>query len=655
MRNLWDPAEAGTRDGEVGLCVYASRLLGRDTSLVLHGGGNTSVKTTTADITGEKVATLHVKGSGWDLATIEAEGFTPLRIERLQELVRLTSMSDAEMVRELLSARLDPGAPAPSVEALLHAILPYDHVLHSHADAILATTDAVDAEARVREIFGDRAIVIPYVMPGFDLVRRCVVEIERQGLEGVEAMVLVNHGLFTFGATAREAYERHVSAVTAAEDHLAAHTTPPARTSGEAAAFIPLELARLRAEISRAAGAPMIVARHNTPASDSFRAHPELASIATRGPLTPDHIIHTKRVPMLGRDVAAYVAEYERYFQEHAPTARTPVTMLDPAPRVVLDAELGFLSAGRRARDAGIVRDIYEHTIDVIERAEQLGGFRTLEPSRAFEAEYWELEQAKLKRKGPPPQLAGEVALVTGAASGIGRAIARELVARGAAVVGVDIDTAVADVHDGADYHGVAVDVTDPGALTDAISAGVERFGGIDMVVAAAGILGRNAPIAEHDPAAWQAVMRVNADSVASLFGLLHPYLAIAPGGGRVVVVGSKNAAAPGPGVSAYSASKAAVTQLARVAALEWARDGIRVNTVHPDAVFDTGLWTEELIAERAARYGLTPEEYRRRNLLGVEIRSTDVAAIVADLCSSRYATVTGAHIPIDGGNERVI
>jgi NAD(P)-dependent dehydrogenase (short-subunit alcohol dehydrogenase family) len=317
----------------------------------------------------------------------------------------------------------------------------------------------------------------------------------------------------------------------------------------------------------------------------------------------------------------------------------------------VLDPELGMLSVGRRAQDADIAADIYAHTIAIIERAEVLGGYRALSPNELFDIEYWELEQAKLRRTGAPAEFTGEVALVTGAASGIGRACADALRARGASVIGLDLTPTTSRV----DYLGLQVDVTDPAAVQVAIDRGVHRFGGVDMVVASAGVFPGDTRIAELDPTSWRHTMSVNVDAIATLFTQLHPLLRLAPRGGRVVVVGSKNVPAPGPGAAAYSASKAAVTQLARVAAVEWAADNIRVNMVHPDAVFDTGLWTADVLSQRARHYGLSIAEYRRRNLLGTEITSAAVGRLVAEMCSNTFACTTGAQVPIDGGNERVI
>ena len=652
----WDENAAGHHHGPLGECVYGSRLIGSDPDLVLHGGGNTSVKDAFLDITGRSIDALYVKGSGWDLATIEAAGFTALPLDRLHDLLALDSLSDTDMMRELSAARLDPGAPQPSVETLLHAFLPHQAIQHSHADTIVTLTNTVDGEARVREIYGDDVVVIPYVMPGFDLAKAVTQHWSEQVHPGTTGMVLLNHGLFTFGETTRLAYERHADLIDRASSWLDRHA-PLAPPSDETLPFIPCaELADLRRRVSEAAGRPLVMTRHTDAASTRFVARPDLAGLATRGPLTPDHVIRTKRVPMVGTDVGAYVADYRAYVAANRDRARAELTEIDPAPRIVVDHALGVVSFGETAKAADIAADIYAHTIPVLERAEDhLGGYEALPAADLFDMEYWELEQAKLRLAGPPAELAGAIAVVTGAASGIGRACAAALASRGAAVVGFDRDPAVVAAGTGPGWLGIEVDVTDAAAQQAAIDRAVARFGGVDIVVTAAGVFGASTPIAELDADAWRQVQRVNVDAVADLLRLAHPLLARSPIGGRVAIIGSKNVPAPGRGAAAYSASKAALTQLGRVAALEWASDGIRVNTVHPDGVFDTGLWTDELLTERAANYGLTVAEYRTRNLLAVEVTSATVARVVAELCGETFAGTTGAQIPIDGGNERVV
>ena len=655
MADLWNDAVAPPASDPLAECVYGSRLIGSDPNMVLHGGGNSSVKAPFGDITGAQVETLWVKGSGWDMASIEKGGFAPLPLRRLHKLLGLRSLSDTDMMRELSAARLDPAAPQPSVESLLHALIPHRAVLHSHADAIVTLTNLADGADRVREVLGEGMLIVPYVMPGFDLARE-IRDMWPTGGDDSTGMVLMNHGLFTYGPTTREAYRSHVELISQASRWLDAHA-PHRPAQGKPLARVdPVALARLRKEISEAAARPMISVRDSSPEVAQFVGRADLASLANRGPLTPDHIIRTKRVPMVGRDVSAYTEQYRAYYQRNLDRARGETTMLDPAPRVVVDPQIGLLTIGATVSAAAIASDIYHHTIPTLTRSEDfLGGYEALPEGDLFEVEYWELEQAKLKRKGSSPEFTGMAGLVTGAASGIGRACAEELMRRGAAVTGLDLSPEVVTAFDSASWLGVQCDVTDPTAQSDAIAQAVERFGGIDIVVICAGIFLGAGPISGLDRSAWKKTMAVNVDAAADLLSQVHPYLALSPVGGRVVVVSTRNVPAPGPGAAAYSSSKAALTQLARVAALEWAANRIRVNIVNPDAVFDTGIWNEELLAARAAQYNMDVESYKRRNLLGTAITSRHVATAVAELVSDRFEATTGAQVPVDGGNERVI
>ena len=659
MHNRWNDTQAAQHTDLLQQRVYTSRLLGEDSALVLHGGGNTSVKATAKNIFGEEEDILYVKGSGWDLATIEAAGFSPCRLAVLLKLASLTQLSDTDMARELQLSMTDPSAPAPSVEAILHALLPHTFVDHTHADAILTITNTPEGEARVREIYGESVLLVPYVMPGFKLVRAVAELYRAQAGPGMRGMVLMNHGIFSFGATARESYDGMIELVDLAEQYVAravSHVSireapraqPPASAKRES-------LAHLRAEVSRVAGAPMVLATHADEVCRDFVGRADVAPISQQGTATPDHVIRTKRVPLLGRDLSAYAQAYRAYFNENSSRSPQPLTMLDPAPRVILDPELGVVTIGRTAADAAIAGDVYRHTIEIIVNAERLGGYRSIGVADAFDMEYWELEQAKLKRKGTPKAFAGEIALVTGAASGIGAACADSLLARGAAVVGLDLNPAITGRYTRKDFLGLVCDVTDGHALAEALEQTALHFGGLDILILNAGIFPPSQKIADLPDSDWARVVRINLDSNLALMRQAHPLLKLAPRGGRVVVIGSKNVPAPGPGAGAYSASKAALTQLARVAALEWGADGIRVNIIHPNAVFDTGIWTEEVLKERAANYGLTVAQYKTNNVLHVEVGSRDVAELAAEMCGPLFSKTTGAQVPVDGGNDRVI
>ncbi len=653
-------AAAATAPPELGLRVYSSRLLGADPRLVFAGGGNTSVKATFSNLYGEAVKALFVKGSGADLAAVEARDFTPLPLAPTLRLLDLPTLVDGEMMRELLRLRLDPEAPPPSVEALLHALLPFRYVDHAHPVALLALLDSVRGAELARELYATDCLIVPYVKPGFDLavlVRRLWQEESASGRR-FRGMVLERHGLFSFADDAKTSYETLIELVARAERRLPRRPRAE-RRARRAPAFTPVEVARLRQAVSKAAGCPLVMTLRTDREALAFLDRRDLARVCQRGTLTPDHVIRTKRLPLvvrradeiearIARFVTAYHAEFERF------RGGRSLISLDPAPRVVLVPGTGIFGVGRRVREAEIAAEIYAQTAWAIARAEQLGGYRPLRPRELFEVEYWELEQAKLTRaaaSSSPRPLAGRVALVTGAAGGIGRASAAALLVQGAAVVGVDLRPC--------DLNGEFVaergDATRPRLLERAVALAVRRFGGLDIVVANVGIFFAGPTIAEISDADWRRTMSLDLDAQFALLRAAIPLLRLSPVGGAVVVVGSKNVAAPGPGAAAYSAAKAATTQLARVAALELAADGVRVNVVHPDAVFDTGAWTPERLGERAASYGLSVEQYRKRNLLGREVTAEDVGRVVAALAGDLFSKTTGAQIPIDGGNDRVI
>lgn len=637
--------------------VEVSRAIGADPRLTLHGGGNTSVKTVLTDVTGRAVPTLYVKGSGHDLATIGPEGFAPLRLERLRELLGPVRISDIALKNELRCALLDAAAPDPSVETLVHAQLPHVAVLHSHADVILTLTNTEGGEDHIREAYGARVVVVPYVMPGPDLAAACQLAWQDQAHEGTEGIVVLNHGLFSLGDSPHHALERHVSLIDTAAQYLAELLRVNQPSTPRAATDRPpdiVALAELRARISAAAGIALIM-RRTTDRSIAALSDDEWTAAVQRGPLTPDHVIWTKRIPMVGTDVEGFTARYREYFNENLPRAAAELTMTDPAPRVVLDAKLGLLTLGRSGREAQIAQDITRHTLAAVAQAERIGGYLPASAGHVFDLEYWDLEQEKLRRSGAHKPLAGQIALVTGAASGIGRACAAALLDAGASVIGWDLAPNVPETFTDTEWLGQVVDVTDNDQVEAGLRAGVETFGGLDIAILAAGVFPTSQRLTELSMDVWRRTMAVNVDSAAALLGRVQPLLRLAPEGGRVVLVASKNVAAPGPGAAAYSASKAALTQLARVAALEWAPEGIRVNTVHPDAVFDTGLWTPQMLSARAAHYGVGVEEYKRRNLLRTEVTSAAVGRLVRAMVDETFACTTGAQVPIDGGNDRVI
>jgi rhamnose utilization protein RhaD (predicted bifunctional aldolase and dehydrogenase)/NAD(P)-dependent dehydrogenase (short-subunit alcohol dehydrogenase family) len=658
MENLWNAKEAKKYTGELALRVYTSRLLGKDTSLVLHGGGNTSVKITETNLVGKKEQILYVKGSGWDLATIEEEGFAPVRLNHMIELGKLESLSDPQMVNELKSNMTNASAPSPSVETILHALIPFKYVDHTHSDAIVTITNTPAGEERIKKIFGDKVIIIPYVMPGFDLARLVGEMYQKENNENTIGMVLLNHGIFSFADTAKESYDRMIELVNFAEDYLKnsdawnLHDAQPYVLSGSNSY---VGIARLRKDISAAAGKPMIVNITQSNRGLEFSNLQNINDISQQGPATPDHVIRTKQLPLIERDVDSYTKEYKVYFDTYAKTAKEKKSILDTAPRVILDKELGLCAVGKSFSDASIVSDIYEHTMACILRAEKLDKWKALPGNDIFDMEYWDLEQAKLKKSGSALEFQGEVVLITGGASGIGKACIESFLKRGAAVAGLDINEDILTTSTHTNYFGICCDITDENAIKNALQNSVMRFGGIDMVILNAGMFPAGKKVSELATKDWRKVMNVNLDSNFTLLRETYPLLKLAPKNGRVVIIGSKNVPAPGPGAAAYSASKAALNQLMRVTALEWGSDKININTVHPNAVFDTGIWTDEVLESRAKHYNLTVEEYKTNNVLKINVTSHNVAEMAADMCSSIFSRTTASQVPVDGGNDRVI
>ncbi len=662
MKSKWNDEEAVKFAGDpLSLRVYSSRLLGSDPSLVLHGGGNTSVKATAQDIFGDEEEVLYVKGSGWDLATIEAPGFSPVRLNALRRMATLEALSDSDMVTAQRAALTDPYAPNPSVEAILHAIIPYRFVDHSHADAVVALTNTPDGEAIVRDLYGKQMMIVPYVMPGFVLARTIFEMTKGTDWDALPGMILLNHGVFTFADDARESYERHIEIVTAAEEYIelkAGDRSESALADGRPSTAVPLvELARLRKAVSDVRGQPVLASIDQSAEAKEFSTLRDAPKLATRGLLTPDHVLRTKRIPIVvseasvEQDMDEYVSAYCQYFDRHSDGS---LSRLDPAPRWALWPGQGSVAFGANPKEVTAIDDIKRHTLRAIGWSEVLGGWEPLGESEIFEIEYWELEQAKLKGAGTPPPFQGKVVLVTGGASGIGRACVEAFLGQGAVVAALDISPAVSDLFASDAALGISCDVTDDEGLQKAVAQVVSRWGGLDVLVCNAGIFPASQSLSKMDADQWDRSIQVNLTSQQRLLQASAPFLKLGceP---AVIFIGSKNAPAPGPGAGSYSVAKAGLTQLARVAALELAENGIRVNVLHPNAVFDTALWSEELLERRAASYGISVDAYKANNLLGVEISSSDVAELACTVAGPAFSKTTGAQIPIDGGNDRVI
>jgi rhamnose utilization protein RhaD (predicted bifunctional aldolase and dehydrogenase)/NAD(P)-dependent dehydrogenase (short-subunit alcohol dehydrogenase family) len=657
MINRWKEKDAEQLNNDLlKLRVYTSRLLGAEEDLVLHGGGNTSVKIEESNPFGEQETILYVKGSGWNLGTIESAGFAPVKLETLLKLAEFERLSDTDMVRYQRMAMTNPDAPNPSVEAILHAIIPFAFVDHTHADAVVTITNTPEGRERIEKLYGSKVLIVPYVMPGFILARKIYEMTRNIDWSSIDAMILMNHGVFTFHDDPKVAYSNMIDIVSKAEHYLMQRNALDIKGNREGE-MDPLKIARLRKAVSEVKGRPVLAHSDNSADCTFYASLPELNKIANRGPLTPDHIIRTKRTPLIivGKDhsesLSAYVQDYQAYFDSFNPG---DLTCLDKAPRWSVWPRKGCLYFGTSMKEVRIIKDICRHTMKAIYQAEKLRKWEALGQKELFEMEYWELEQLKLKKGGKAKVLQGKIALVTGAASGIGKATVISLLDQGAAVIALDINPDLHSCFNSENVLALQCDVCNSTDLKNATDKGVAHFGGLDMLLCNAGIFPSSMLIGEMKDEIWNKSLQVNLTAHQQLLKYCLPYLeaGIDP---AVVIVGSKNVPAPGAGAAAYSVAKAGLTQLGRIAAMEMGKKGIRVNILHPNAVYDTGIWTEEVLKSRSAHYGLSVEDYKTNNILKVEINSEDVANIIVLMLGISFSKITGAQLPVDGGNLRII
>lgn len=662
-QSLWNDREASQLTG-LSLLAYRSRLLASDRSVINIYGGNTSSKVTEVDHLGRETRVLWVKGSGSDMADCSCESFAGLKLDEVLPLMKREDMSDEEMVEYLGRCVFEPGRPRQSIETLLHAFLPYDEVDHTHPDSIIALACTARGRDAAVEVFGDRAAWVDYIRPGFRLSRLIADAVASN--PRAECVVMGKHGLVCWGDTAKESYERTIRIISEAEDAIresekkvwAADFAQPSMAAIE---FLP----ELRGAVSKQRKQIVLVDQSDRVLS--MVNSPRAKDLSQIGAACPDHLVHVKPFPLywdptagqIGDAVEEYRRRYEEYFAAHAEASDV---MFDPAPRVVLIPGFGLAAVGKDAQLADVSRQLYHRAVEVIEGAEALGGFESLSHRECFAIEYWPLELYKLKQRPPDKELAGHIALVTGGASGIGRATALRLAEQGAHVCVADINFDRAQDAAGEIQkkwglmRSVAAqcDVTSESDVARTVETCVLTWGGLDVTVCSAGIAS-SAPVEETTEAEWQRNFDVLAKGYFLFAKESFKVWRRQGTGGSLVFVTSKNAVAAGKNASAYSAAKAAEQHLARCLAEEGGALGVRVNCVMPDAVLSgSSIWDGEWRRQRAEAYGIRPEDleefYRNRTTLKRNVLPEDIAEAVLFFASDRSAKTTGAALTVDAG-----
>tara|TARA_Y100000590_G_scaffold406153_1_gene495068 strand:- start:381 stop:2354 length:1974 start_codon:yes stop_codon:yes gene_type:complete len=657
MKNLWNSKIAKSfSKNDLAMRVYTSRLLGQNPDLVLHGGGNTSVKGKYKNIFGEYIETLFIKGSGWDLISIEKEGFAPVDLNYLIKLSKLDELTDSQMVVEQKLATLNPIAPNPSIEAILHALIPYKFVDHTHADAILSITNTPNGKKKIKEIYGEDVLIVPYVMPGFILAKKIAKMTEKTDWKKLTGIILLNHGVFSFGDNAKESYDSMINLVNQAEKYLS--KTNVWRKYKKSNSKVDLStLAKIRRKASKMSGKPSLAILNDTPEAVGFSIMKSATSLSLNGTLTPDHVIRTKPFAWIIKEnlnlsAKNFVNRYNKYFQKYSSRGDKK---LDNGPKWALWPKHGTVCFGASIKETKIVYDINKHTLRAMQTSNNLDSWKPISFDDLFDIEYWELEQAKLNKNVQTLEFQGKIALVTGAASGIGNACVKKLLDNGCCVVGIDKNPIIKKLFNYSNqFKGIYCDLTKPVDIKKAVSLCVKKFGGIDILISNAGVFSSSAKLEDIDNEKWKVDLDLNLTTHHRILKECIPFLklGIDP---AVIFMGSRNVGAPGPGAGTYTIAKSGLTQMSRLAAIELSEFKIRVNAVHPDCVYDTNVWSNKVLKARAKEYELTVNEYKRRNLLKTDVTSSDVAELVIFLASARSNKTIGAQIPVDGGNDRII
>ena len=663
MKSLWNDktAQQYVRDykkkkinKDLALRIYTTHLLGRNPKLVLHGGGNSSVKSVGKNLYKKDVNLIYVKGSGWDMSNLNELGMPGLELNPLLETIKLYELNDNDMVNLLRSNLINANAPNPSVETLLHAYLPFKFVDHTHSNAFLSILNQPNSQSLIKKIFGKKLGIVPYIMPGFSLAKECFKVFKKD--EKVQGLALINHGIFTFGNTAKQSYERMINFVSDVENYISKNKIKLKTHITKSKITVSDIVLSIRKSFSSYSNSKWILKFHNDNDDRTIASTQNLNNLLNKGPVTPDHVIRIKskilfisknKYLKIDEEIKKYCLSYKKYFLKNKNFVNN-CKIIDPLPRIIVLEGIGIVSSGKKLKDQKISYDVFKSMASSVLDAERIGRFKSIVEKDIFKMEYWPLERVKLDN-AKAQSLDGNNVIITGGGGTIGMAIAKKFRQEGANIILIDkkYDMDLLEKNNLRDCFIVNADLTNNQKLKKIVEKIVLNFGGIDVLISNAGRAFQGA-IETVDPKIIKKSYDINFLSHQNISQLAVQVMKKQSTGGLILYNLSKQAINPGKNFGPYGLAKSTTLFLMKQYALECGEYNIRVNGINADRI-ESGLLTKELINQRATSRGLSKEKYLSNNLLNKQVLADDVAE--AFYAQTLLKKTTANIITVDGGN----
>ncbi len=668
MKNLWNKKIANDYikkykkkkiSKDLALRIYTTHLLGSEKKLVLHGGGNTSLKETQKDIFNKITNVMHVKGSGWDMSNLTEEGMPTVFLDPLIKTLKFQNMTDNNMVNFLRNNLLNSSSPNPSVETLLHAFLPHKYIDHTHSNAILSLVNLENSKTILKKIFGNKLAIVPYVMPGFDLAKKCYQIYNKD--KKVEGLLLLNHGIFTFASTAENSYNRMIKYVTLAENYIKKCKLKSKKINAISKKNNNFDIGKLQNQFRKIYfkyTKTKWIIKHNGNRDDILLSNlKNLKKMFSKGPVTPDHVIRIKSKPLIiesiinkkdnfiENSIMKYLSEYKKYFLKYKNTIKN-AKISDPLPRIIIVPNLGYFSIGLTQKEEQISNDIFLSMKETIIDSNYISIFKSINQKEIFKMEYWPLERAKLNAK-KRKKFEGNIAIITGGAGKIGSAIANKFLNENIEVILFDKNFSNVEEEIKNKCTCIKCDLSNKEEVKLSINKVVSKFGGIDILISNSG-LAFQGQMKDLDEKILKTSMSNNFYSHHYVIQETVKIMINQSFGGSISINLSKQSINPGNNFGPYGIAKASALFMMKQYALECGKYNIRVNGVNADRI-QSGLLTKEIIAQRAKARGIKEGDYLKNNLLNKEVTAADVAeSFYVQLCLDK---TTANIITVDGGN----